>query len=190
MQNVIEIILTLDKQLFYWINLSFASHFLDLAMINLTDKHNWYIPGGILWGLLIWKGGKKGRTVALLVIIAITLSDQISSSLLKPSLERFRPCKSLENFRLLVHCGSLYGFPSSHASNIAAIGTLFMIAYKRWIPFWGILIFLIGISRVYVGVHFPLDVFCGWLLGGAISLFLVWVINSQKFESYLSLKPD
>ncbi len=163
----------IDTYLFYLINVKLATDFLDHFMVWITTRQNWYLPGGVFWVLLMVKGGRTGRVLGVLVIFAILFADQISSGVLKPLTERLRPCKSLENFRLLVHCGSKYGFPSSHASNAAAVGTLFIIQFRRWTVLWLLLIALIGISRIYVGVHYPFDVVCGWALGAFVGWGLI-----------------
>lgn len=168
-----QILEQIDTSLFYLINVKLATVFLDHLMVWITTKQNWYLPGGVFWLWLMAKGGRNGRVLGVLVILAILFADQISSGVLKPLTERLRPCKSLENFRLLVHCGSKYGFPSSHASNAAAVGTLFILQFRRWTPVWLLLIGLIGISRVYVGVHYPFDVVCGWALGALVGWGLI-----------------
>ncbi len=167
----------IDEKIFFFINLTLANHFFDLVMTALTKKENWYLPGAIIWLFLIIKGGSRGRIFAGLIILAIVFSDQISSSLLKPLIARFRPCKTLEGFRLLVHCGSKYGFPSSHATNAAAVATIFVYYNRQWAWLWIVLAFLIGFSRVYVGVHYPFDVLAGWLLGSLISITMVTVAD-------------
>jgi len=173
MADLLQFLQHIDKAVFYWVNTHLANSYLDYIMVWVTRKQNWYFPGGVLWVLLMWKGGKKGRFLGLLVIAGIILADQISSSILKPFVGRLRPCKVLDDFRLLVHCGGKYSFPSSHASNIAAIGSLFIGFYRKWMPIWVILIFVIGISRIYVGVHYPFDVLGGWLLGVMIGWLLI-----------------
>ena len=162
-----------DLQLFYWINLSLANQFFDFLMVFVTTRENWYIPGGIAWLYVMIKGGKRGRIFGVLIVLTIIFSDQISSTLLKPLIGRLRPCKALEGFRLLVHCGSKYGFPSSHATNGAAIATMFSVYSRKWTPIWILFAFFIGVSRIYVGVHYPSDVVSGWILGILISVILI-----------------
>lgn len=168
MDALLLLIRHVDHYLFFALNVSIANPLLDLLMPWVTDKHNWYLPGGVFAVLMVWKGGKQGRILVLFVILAIVLADQISSTMLKPLVARLRPCKALEGFRLLVHCGSRYGFPSSHAANAASVGVLLSLHYRRWTWVWMVLILLNGLSRTYVGVHYPGDVFAGWLLGALI----------------------
>lgn len=177
MSGLLQTLLSLDEQLFLFFNLNFTSDLMDHVMMWITTKKNWYIPGGIVAAYLVIKGGRKGRILVGMVVLGIILADQISSSILKPGVGRHRPCKVMEGFRLLAHCGSMNGFPSSHASNIAAIGSLFIGFYRNWTIFWVVLIFLIGFSRIYVGVHFPLDVVCGWLLGVLIGFGLIKLLK-------------
>ena len=184
---MLQIFQDIDVYLFFLINVKLANAFLDKLMVAVTLKENMYLPGGLLWLWLMIGCGKKGRVLGVLIIFAILLSDQISSSVLKPLTGRLRPCKFLEGFRLLVHCGSKYGFPSSHATNVAAIGTVFIGFYKKWAPFWIVLIFLVGISRVVVGVHFPFDVLAGWLLGIGIGILLLKGL-AQLQQKYLLLQ--
>ncbi len=164
----------LDTSLFFSINLGWATPYLDVFFSFITHKQHWYLPAGILLVVLTWKGGRRGRWAVLLTLLALILADQLSSSLLKPLIARYRPCKVLEGFRLLVHCGSKYGFPSSHAANIAAIGWVMASFFPRSTVIWVLLGFLIGLSRVYVGVHYPLDVVAGWMLGMLIGGGIVW----------------
>ena len=173
MADLLQFLGDVDQKIFFWINVTLAHPYLDVLFTAITNKKNWYFPGALLWVWLIWKGGRNGRILALLVILGLVLADQISSSLLKPGIGRFRPCKVLEGFRLLVHCGSRYGFPSSHAANSAVVAALFCLTYRRGRWLWAGLTLLIGMSRIYVGVHYPFDVLAGWLLGGLIALVLV-----------------
>jgi undecaprenyl-diphosphatase len=154
--------------------------FLFLNSLNtpLLDKVMWIISAKLTWvplylAILIYLGIKQKRKlliIILMVIVAITLSDQLSV-LLKNITQRPRPCHE-EALYGMVHivrgsCGGLYSFVSSHASNSFTVALLSLsLVRKRWftismIP-WAL---VIGYSRVYLGVHYPGDVICGSLLG-------------------------
>jgi undecaprenyl-diphosphatase len=192
MSGIIEFFSEIDRQIFYFINVGLANSFFDLLMPFITNKRNWFIPIGVTWILLIWKGGKGGRTLAFLIIPALILADQTSSTFLKHIFERIRPCKVLENIRLLVRCGSGYSFPSSHATNISAAFTLFIYFYRKYTAIWLSIILLIGFSRIYVGVHYPLDVFGGFIVGSVISLFIISIFNilGEKVKLFRTRKNN
>ena len=79
-----------------------------------------------------------------------------------------------------------YGLPSEHAQLAAAVwGTLGVWARKRWVWIAAVAIAgLVGLSRIYLGVHFPTDVFAGWLLGGA-AVALYWG-GQERIERWVS----
>jgi undecaprenyl-diphosphatase len=177
MNEIFEFLLSLDCQIFLFINNGLANPVFDFLMPFITNKKNWLIPIGLTWLLLIWKGGKRGRIVAFLIIPILILADQTSSSLLKHAFDRLRPCKALDNVRLLIPCGSGYSFPSSHATNISAAFTPFIYYYRKYATLWIIIILLIGFSRIYVGVHYPLDVIGGFVVGTTISILLIFLFG-------------
>lgn len=147
----------------------------------ITEKTTWYFPAGLLLVWLLWKGGREGRIFAFILVLAVVFSDQLTSGLMKPFFERPRPCKILEGFRLLDHCGSLYGFPSSHAANSMVVTTLLAMYWRRW-ALVGIAV-VIGYSRIYVGVHFPGDVIAGWLTGALIA-WLLMMLYKRHLKSW------
>jgi undecaprenyl-diphosphatase len=161
-----DLITHLDTLLFYFVNQELQGPFLDEAMPYLTRVRNWYVLLGALWVALMLWGGRRGRTVALLLIPAIALVDQLNDHGLKPLVGRVRPCHGLPDVRLLISGSKSASFPSSHAWNIFTAATIFSHFYNRAV---GIVCFvvaaLVAFSRIYVGVHYPLDVLAGALLG-------------------------
>ncbi len=160
---------TWDSTLFRVIN-EWHSDSCDVFMIFLSDKLVW-IP---LYIILIWKiyqsNPKVFKSAILYVILSIVWADQISSSLLKPLVKRLRP-SHVEDFQSWIHlpngAGGMYGFCSSHAANSFAIAMCIYLLTKNK-PL-GISLFiwaaLISYSRIYLGVHYPLDVITGAFVG-------------------------
>lgn len=180
---MVDFLYSIDKALFTICNQTIANPVFDLSMPFLTDlNQKWYgiTLFALLWLLLFWKGGKRGRVVALLLIPLITLSDQLSSSVIKNIVQRPRPCHTvngveiLQDIRELVPCGSGFSFPSSHAVNSFAAATYLSHFYGRWSWAFYSYAVVIGFSRVSVGVHYPSDVAGGGLIGSACALVVIY----------------
>ncbi len=157
----------LDIALFRLLNTSVWHPIVDPVMVAITSQDRWYVALLGAWlAMIIW-GGRRGRLAAVMVVLAVALSDQLSSGFLKPLVGRVRPCNALplDEIRLLVRQSKAFSFPSSHAANAFSMATVLLWRYPRH----GVLIFvialLIGYSRIYVGVHYPLDVLAGAALG-------------------------
>lgn len=165
--------LRLDVALFYLLNARLANPQFDVIMPFLTDLDNWRVVIALgLLALLVF-GGKKGRVATLLLIITVTATDQTSSHLIKPLVERIRPCNVLPGARLLVGCSGAFSFPSSHASNLFGAAVIFSRSYPAVSPLFFLIAGMGAYSRVYVGVHYPSDVLAGALLGGACAWLVV-----------------
>ena len=171
---MLDFIVEVDTALFYFINVNLANPFFDWFMPFITDKKHWFPVWGILIIGLLWKGGKKGRTVVLLIIPVIFLSDQLAAKVLKPLIERPRPCVALPDVYMLVDIKRSWSFPSAHAANFFAVATYFNYFYPkyRWIYFSAA--FLVALSRVSIGVHYPLDIIAGGILGATCALFVIY----------------
>jgi undecaprenyl-diphosphatase len=178
---VLEFLRSADTSLFVLINSTLANPVFDAVMPWLTDWHQ--TPVGIALAaaaicMLLWKGGKKGRIVVLLLALLILITDQLSSSVIKSLVARPRPCHVVDGaqvvatLRLLVDCGSGYSFPSSHAVNNFAMATFLSYYYRRYAPWFYLFAFVMGLSRIVVGVHFPSDVACGAIIGS----FIAWLV--------------
>ena len=171
---MIDFLVEMDIAVFYFINVTLANPFFDWFMPFITEKKHWFPVWGILIIGLLWKGGKKGRTAVLLIIPVIFLSDQLSAHVLKPLIARPRPCVTLTDVHMLVGIKRSLSFPSAHAANFFAVATYFNYFYPkyRWVYFSAA--FIVAISRVSIGVHYPLDIIAGGILGAACALFVIY----------------
>lgn len=164
----------LDIKLFFLINNGTQNRFFDILMPFVTHFGNWWpliVP--TVFGLVVW-GGRKGRVAVIVIVVSVGLSDYTTGKILKQLIGRLRPCNVLEGVNLLAYCGQ-YGFPSSHASNMAALAVTGSYYYRRAvIPLFSIAV-VIGYSRIYVGVHYPFDVLGGFVWGGTIAAGVIWV---------------
>jgi len=157
--------MSLNASLFHWINNSGAlqSNAFDWWMLFLTEPRNAIIPFALMGAYWAWQGGDKGRRIIIGIVLLLMVVDG-TGGWIKSWLQALRPCQSMDNIRLLVDCG-LNSFPSNHAANMAALATYLAFFYRRTLLFFGPLAFGVGLSRVYVGVHYPADVASGWLYG-------------------------
>ena len=122
--------------------------------------------------ILIVVGRMRGLRFLVLAVISVVIADAMGTHIFKYSFLRPRPCIALEDVRLLVGCTNLPSFPSNHAVNASVLATLAILYMPRlWLPA-AALVFLVGYSRVYVGVHYPLDVLAGSALGIVVAMAL------------------
>lgn len=177
-----ETVIHFDTQLFYFLNLKLQNHIFDFLMPILTNLNYWRIPLALAWiGLMIF-GKRKGRVVGVLVLLVVAIGDQVCNQIIKPWVARIRPCNVLENIHLLINCTKSYSFPSSHATNLFSGCILLSYFYRRLTIVFLTIAFLASYSRIYVGVHYPLDVLGGWVLGLVVSLLVI--IAYKELEKY------
>lgn len=178
---MIESILTLDEQLFLLINGS-GSEAWDGFFIFLTNKLSWIPLYLILIGLIIKKYKKSSILILGFIGLLVILCDQGSVQLFKNVFERLRPCHTLDNVRLVTGgCGGQFGFVSSHATNVFGIAIFIgKILNKKAFALLFVWAALVSYSRVYVGVHYPLDIVGGMALGTSIALVLLNIYQKIK----------
>ncbi|MFH1893059.1 MAG: phosphatase PAP2 family protein [Candidatus Zixiibacteriota bacterium] len=172
---MIETLVGIDEQLMHFINVSLANRLFDVVMPIVTSE---YFVRSVLGGAVVvmaWKGGKYGLITALLAILTVLLSDQMSSQMIKPWVGRLRPCHELEWVNVLVNCSSGKSFPSSHAVNSFAQAVLWSSRYPKLGYFAYPLASLIAISRVFVGVHYPLDIVAGAIVGSICAGIIILI---------------
>ncbi len=179
----------IDRTVFVLINQSLSNRLFDFIMPYITGLDYWRIPIFLAWLALIIFGGQKGRITALLVVIILTLSDQLSSAVIKPWVNRLRPCFALDNVRLLIDQSRSPSFPSSHAANNAAMASLFSARYRRYTPIFISIALLVSYSRIYVGVHYPSDVL-GGLMVGVLCCTLILLLEREVHSVWLKVKEQ
>ena len=189
-----ELLYSIDEAVFIFLNRDTANPVFDFFMVIITKSDYWLIPIAAVWLALIIFGGRKGRITAILVVVVVVLSDKISSSLLKPLIERTRPCFTVEGCRVLIKQSHSYSFPSSHAANMGSAAFLFSFKYRRYAPIFIAVAILVGYSRIYVGVHYPLDVVAGFILGAACGFCIIGIermgvnIMEKRKKKFVLLK--
>jgi undecaprenyl-diphosphatase len=191
-------VLDLDRQLFEIINNRLSTDLFDRVMPIVTDLHT----QPIFWGLVaiallyaIFRPARKrslrtpllDRDVRLLrlkklangiVILGLSmgLSDLVAYRGIKVWVERERPEAAGVSTILRTHSHSGYSFPSNHAANNFALArTIQILAPSFAVPAY-IFASIVGFSRVYVGVHYPLDVAAGGLIGFLCASLVNWLI--------------
>ena len=180
-----------DKELFLYLN-NLGSESWDSLWLAITHEFTFAPLYAILLFLIYKKMGWKALLLMVFVIAAmITFTDQITN-LFKHIVQRPRPCRAegvMDLTRFIApRCGK-YGFFSGHSSNsmAAAIfaGLLLKPYYKNLIYLLLIWSLIVAYSRIYVGVHYPLDLLCG-LTFGALAGFGFYKFNTYLLKRFIS----
>src|SRR5690606_11972302 len=117
------------------------------------------------------------RAVGILLtcILAFAITDASAHQVLKSSIQRHRPSFTLPNVQLRTNAHAGYSFPSNHAANMFAVATVLGFFSSYWLPLFFFIAGIIAYSRVYVGVHFPLDVVVGAIYGILMANIAIWI---------------
>jgi undecaprenyl-diphosphatase len=174
---MLEEIIALDQQLLIYLN-NLYHPVADPIMYWFSDKYIWFPMYAYFVGYLLYKYKWNGLFMVIATAITIAACDQFTSSFMKPFFERLRPCYEpgvQEHLRMITTCGGKYGFASSHAANAFGFAVFaVLLLYKKYkkilyLLFWAA---LVSYSRVYLGVHYPLDIITGGIVGSLIAYFV------------------
>ena len=186
----IQRLIGFDQELLLKLNGS-DSLFWDGFMWISTNMLTW-IPLAVVLLYVILKNNKIKEALVIIALlgVVIALADQISSGICKPFFARFRPTQDPElMFQIDIvngYRGGIYGFISSHAANTFGVAVFLSLIFKS--GSLAIILFiwatLNAISRIYLGVHYPGDIFFGTLVGVGAGI-LIYMIYKKLQQTLL-----
>lgn len=188
-------ILNADTDLFLAIN-QMNHSFFDRFMSVYSGKWVW-IPmyASIFYVLLRNFNWKTVIGIVLGLTLTIVFADKVCAELIRPLFERMRPSNLNNPLSAFVHVvnnyrGGSYGFPSCHAANTFGLTFFLFLLFRRYV----LTLFMLGwavvtcYSRIYLGVHYPGDLFVGMLVGitGATIMYFIF----KRISYYLKVNPQ
>lgn len=187
---MLEYLNTIDQQALVAIN-SWHTPYFDQLMWFITSTLSWAL---ILVALIYVLSGNRQRAIMVVAAIVLTIlvSDQLSSGLIKHTVERLRPSHnpSLASVLHLIngYKGGLYGFTSSHAANSFSVAMMVSLLFRNRhltvvLMLWAA---LQCYSRMYLGVHYPGDILGGTLVGLLVGwlVYRFWRWGSRRWMNY------
>ncbi len=162
-----------DLLLLRVLNLEVANPFLDRFLPLFSDLDLWKPVFLVVGGLILLARGRRGVLIIAGAFLSFLLSEALSSDVLKPLLDRSRPCEVHHWVRLLSSfCPKSPSFTSTHAANSFAVTTYLSFHFPRARVPLLVVASLVGFSRIYMGVHWPSDVLAGAALGMGCAFLL------------------
>ncbi len=178
-----EALLEWDANALLWIQENLRNDVLTAVMKCITrlgDNGTIWIALAVLLMVL-----PKNRKAGVASAISLLLTLLVVNVGIKNIVARVRPYEAIEGLTRLVPPESSFSFPSGHAAHAFAVGVvvLIMLPKKAGIPLFSLSV-LVSLSRMYVGVHYPTDVVCGAIIGTAMALISVFIVNEiiEKFN--------
>ena len=194
--DLLDKIIAQDKELFIYLN-ALGNESWDNFWVIVTNQFSW-IPLFLLIFFLIFKayGWKKGIVLVLVAAALVTFSDQFVN-LIKNTVGRLRPNNdpTLNEFIRILKGPKGFSFISGHSTTSFAVTTFLIATLKKHYKYSYLLLiwpFLFAYSRIYVGVHFPTDLFVGMFVGIAIgfSFYKISLFFLNKVKTIPSKKEE
>ncbi len=186
---MIETLQSADASLFTALNSLHAPYFDQLQWL-ISGKFSWLPMVLMLLYILSRKGGRQACAIVVAIALVVLLADQISSSLIKPLVERLRPSHdpSLTSTIHIVndYRGGSFGFVSSHAANCFGVALLLCLLLRGRVVWCTLMAWatIVSYSRIYLGVHFPGDILCGALVGAMVAclVYRLWLHFTPRWS--------
>ena len=188
-----------DMQCFIKINRDWSNAFADFFLPITRDQRTWYPFYALLLTYVIIKFKWKSIPFIVLAIATVSLSDLISSHILKEFIGRVRPCHEILLIGVMKlrvgYCPGSSSFTSSHAANHFSMATFFYFSLRPYFRKWSLLFFLwagiISFAQIYVGVHYPGDVIGGTIVGLLAGRFTYYLFKRYfNFDKNLFYKKS
>ena len=171
-----------DTAAFYAVNgWAGQSAALDWLMLQCSSATNFVVLVVAFLAWRAWLDWRHGILVTAALGGSVGVGDFIGT-LLKSWAARPRPCHVLPDVYELAGCGKMFSLPSNHAVNTAAAAALLGVLFPgtRW-PM-GVVVVVGGLSRVYLGAHYPMDVLAGWCIGGLLGVTAGYLVAKSPWS--------
>lgn len=176
-----------DQYLFRLINDKGSNSFFDALMPFLRNSTVWAPLYLFLFVFILTNFRLKGLWWTVFFLSTVALTDMTGTYIFKHTIERYRPCSDPDFYmhvRLVINqCAGGYSFISNHAANHFGMAIFFLLTMKKIIGKWAWIGVLwaaaIAYAQVYVGVHYPMDVLAGALVGIFIGLLTASLFNKR-----------
>ncbi len=171
-----EKILSIDTDLFIFLN-GLGSQQYDSLWLMITRQFNWIPFFLILLCLLFKKYGAKQTLIVLLFVALLILCTDQMTNMVKNGFQRLRPCNNPEinSFIRIIKTSSSYSFFSGHAANSMAVAMFLHQIFKPYYKYSALLFLwplVFAYSRIYLGLHYPLDIASGYLFGASMGILI------------------
>jgi len=171
----------IDTALFRWINEGPES--LAPIMVFFSQGNRWTsVRIGLAAILIYFLWRKELRKPAVLAMVAWPIANAACDAL-KFGFKATRPCVDLPDVVLYVDKLTSYGTSSAHSATMMAIAVVFLFHSRAWGIGWLVVAVMTGLSRIYVGVHYPYQVLLGWITGAITALVVV-----KTWEAFVRLR--